>query len=72
MKRFIHIVITALSAVAIAMACQVAAGPASERDWKKEMVQGGNDLASFLKYQPTDGASHSGKVRKAMDPGHVN
>jgi len=30
------------------------------------MASAGNDVATFLHYQPTDGASYAGKVRQAL------
>ncbi len=74
MKRLIYVLVSAFATVAIAMACQVAAQTPQnllDRDWKSELVLMGNDLPVLLHYQPTDGASYSGHIRKAMDPSTV-
>ncbi len=41
-------------------------------DWNREMALMGNDVSSFLHYQPTDQSSYAGKIRKAMHTGQVN
>lgn len=72
MKGLLTKIIAAFATVAtIGIACQCFANSDGQHDWKREMAQTGNDVATFLHYQPTDGASQGGKVRKAMDPGHV-
>lgn len=69
MKGLFTTVITAFAAVAALLfaAHSFAQGP--DRDWEKELAHAGKDMKTFLKYQPTDGASHGGQVRKTMTDG---
>jgi hypothetical protein len=50
----------------------VAASAHGHHDWRHDIALSGNDFATFLHYQPTDGASYAGKVRQAMRPSQVN
>lgn len=73
MKGLLTKIIAAFAAVAsIGIACQCFAQAERQHDWQREMALSGNDMAAFLNYQPTDGASHEGKVRKAVDPSTVH
>lgn len=69
MKGLLTTVITALAAAATLMFAAQGFAQGSDRDWEKEMAETGKDMASFLNYQPTDGASHGGEVRKRMTDG---
>ena len=74
MKRLIYVLISAVATMAVVMACQVVAQTPENplaRDWKRDLALMGNDLPVLLHYQPTDGASYSGHIRKAMDPSTV-
>ena len=66
MKGLFTTILTAFAAVAALMfaAHSFAQGP--DRDWEQEMAKAGKGMAAFLKYQPTDGESHGGQVRKNM------
>ena len=69
MKGLFTTVITAFAAVAALLfaAHSFAQGP--DRDWEKDLANTSKDMKAFLKYQPTDGASHGGQVRKNMTDG---
>ncbi|ESQ85979.1 hypothetical protein AEAC466_01995 [Asticcacaulis sp. AC466] len=56
MKRFFYACLAAFALAGAVMSCQVAAHNLPQRDWKREMALTGNDLPTFLKYNPTDGA----------------
>ena len=71
MKRLFYVVVTVLACVASYQAVAHSAHADKDRDWKREARLMANDLPTFLHYHPTDGASYSGKVRKAMDPSNV-
>lgn len=64
MKGLFTTIVTALAAAAALMfaAHSFAQGP--DRDWEKAMADTSKGMAAFLKYQPTDGESHGGNVRK--------
>lgn len=49
-----------------------AASAHGRHDWHQDIALSGNDIATFLHYQPTDGASYAGKVRQALRPSQVN
>ena len=73
MKGLLTKIIAAFAAVAtIGIACQCYAYSEARHDWQREMALSGNDMAAFLHYQPTDGASYAGEVRKAIDPSTVH
>lgn len=62
-------------AIAATVAVTVSAFQASAhnpRDWRRDMALMGNDVSSFLHYQPTDQTTQGGKIRQAMHPGKVN
>lgn len=69
MKGLFTTIVTAFAAVAALMfaAHSFAQGP--DRDWEKDLANTGKDMAAFLNYQPTDGDSHGGKVRKNLTDG---
>lgn len=72
MKRLIFaITAAALLTVALWFAFQAASPNMrrfayADRDWNRDLALMSNDLPVMLKYNPTDGASYAGKVRKAM------
>ncbi len=62
-------------AIAATVAVTVSAFQASAhnpRDWHRDMALMGNDVSSFLHYQPTDQTTRGGKVRHTMHTGQVN
>lgn len=69
MKGLFTTIVTAFAAVAALMfaAHSFAQGP--DRDWEKDMANTGKGMATFLKYQPTDGESHGGRVRESVIDG---
>lgn len=73
MKRLIFIAVTTVAVVVAfqAASANMRAFSMPDRDWEHDMALMSNDLPKLLKYQPVDGASYSGKVRKTMDPATV-
>ena len=71
MKVLLHTVAIAAT-VALTFAAVQASAHNPRHDWKREMALMGNDVSSFLHYQPTDQTTRGGKVRQAMRPGEVN
>ena len=69
MKGLFTTIVTAVAAVAALMFAAHSFAQGADRDWEKDMANTGKDMASFLKYQPTDGESHGGKVRKNFTGG---
>lgn len=69
MKGLFTTVIAAFAAVAALMFAAHSFTQGPDRDWEQEMAKGGKGVATFLKYQPTDGDSHGGKVRKSVIDG---
>ena len=69
MKGLFTTIVTAFAAVAALMFAAHSFAQGADRDWEKNMANTGKDMASFLKYQPTDGESHGGKVRKNFTGG---
>ena len=72
MKRLIFIAVTAVAVVVAFQAASANMRAFNMPDhWEHDMALMSNDLPKLLKYQPVDGASYSGKVRKTMDPATV-
>ena len=70
MKRLQYFALTLATAVAVLLACDLSAQwgrTPFRRNMRTEFARIGNDFPVLLKYQPTDGSSYSGKVRKALD-----
>ena len=70
-RHDLRITAAALLTIALLVAFQVASPNMrrfayADRDWNRDLALMGNDLPVLLKYNPTDGASSAGKVRKAM------
>lgn len=61
MKRLIYGIVTALACIAAYQAVAIARSGSPDTDLT-------GDMAKLLHYQPTDGATHAGKVRRAVDP----
>ncbi|WP_414996299.1 hypothetical protein [Asticcacaulis sp.] len=51
MKRFIYILLAAITACAVAMSWQVAAHSLSHRDWAEDRAATASDLRHMLKYR---------------------
>lgn len=51
MKRFIYILLAAITTYAIAMSCQVAAHNLPHRDWPQDRAHTAQDLRHLLKYR---------------------
>jgi hypothetical protein len=51
MKRFIYILLAAITTYAVAMSCQVAAHSLPHRDWNADRAHSASDLRQMLKYQ---------------------
>jgi hypothetical protein len=72
MKRLMFAIIAAtLLTIALWIAFQAASPNMrrfayADRDWSHELALTGNDLPVLLKYNPTDGASYTGKVRTSL------
>lgn len=68
MKKMMMTILAALAAVgAASFAMHTFAS--EDRDWNRDMANAGKDAAVMLKYQPTDGASHGGRVRAVVTHG---
>ena len=71
MKGLLYTVAIAVTVSVSVMAFQASAHN-PQRDWRRDMALMGNDVSSFLHYQPTDQTTQGGKIRQAMHPGQVN
>ena len=70
MKGLLPTVAIAATAAVAVMAFQ--ANAHNPRDWHRDMAHMGNDVSSFLHYQPTDQTTRGGKVRQAMHIDQIN
>ena len=60
---------TVLALVPLGVAA--AHGRGDDSDWSRKAANIAGSLPAMLGYQPTDGASYGGQVRRAMDPARV-
>jgi hypothetical protein len=51
MKRFIYILLAAITTYAVALSCQVAAHTLPHRDWAQDRAHTASDLRNMLKYR---------------------